>query len=172
MKYLVEVGGGTTLHSWQYYEPGDTLRVFEPNPKNITILQKNYPNAEILPFAIWSEKTTLQLHDLGDTSFINNIKSPAVSNNHYTGNANTLQVEARCFNEFDDGTITHLWIDTEGCEYCVLKNLISRPVFISIEMMHVNYKNPNYEQIQNWMKQNHYKFEKEDCGSYFYKLNL
>lgn len=171
MKNIVEVGGGTVLHSWQYYEPGDKLRVFEPNPRNILILQKEYPQAEILPFAIWKENTILKLHDLGDTSFVKDIISPAVSNNLYSGNADLI-VEARKFDEFDDGTITHLWIDTEGCEYYVLEKLKSTPFFISVEMAHVNYQNPNYQQIKDWMSKNQYKFQKEEAGSYFYTLNL
>lgn len=169
MKYLVEIGGGTILHSWDFYQNGDRLRVFEPHPKNIEYLKKTYPNIEILPYAIWHKNETLLLNDLGDTSFIADIVSPAVANNDYQGKA-TIPVEGRTFDQFDDGSITHLWIDTEGSEWHVLQRLKSRPSIISIEMAHVHYKNPHYDNIVEWMKSNNYVFQKEDAGSYFYEL--
>lgn len=81
-----------------------------------------------------------------------------------------IEVDARTFDEFDDGTIDILDLDIEGCEWYVLEKMKSRPKFIIIETIWKSYTNPFLEQIKAWMAENHYSvFEHRDANT-FYKL--
>jgi hypothetical protein len=65
-------------------------------------------------------------------------------------------VEARTFDQIDDGTIDLLSVDVEGSEWFVLKHMTSRPSVISIETHGSLYRNPFFDQISEWMKANNY----------------
>jgi FkbM family methyltransferase len=75
-----------------------------------------------------------------------------------------IKVQSLKMNDIDNGKITHLFIDAEGAEWFVLKNLISRPQMIKLEMGNPNhpikYANPFMKEILQWFKDNNYKFEK------------
>ena len=49
-----------------------------------------------------------------------------------------------------------LCVDTEGAEWFVLKNLISRPKIITLETHGIRYTNPYLSEIMQWMKDNNY----------------
>ena len=52
-------------------------------------------------------------------------------------------------------------LDMEGSEWFVLKHLISRPKIVIIEMQNSDetYKNPFFNEILNWFKENNYEFQ-------------
>lgn len=65
-------------------------------------------------------------------------------------------VRSITFDQIDDGYIDELYIDCEGSEWWVLKNLRSTPSKIQIEMFKEkenipNYINPYYKEIMQWM---------------------
>lgn len=81
--------------------------------------------------------------------------SPALANDKFDINkANTFTIEAKRFDEIDDGTIDVLSIDTEGCDWYVIQNMISRPTVISIETGTKSYVNPFIKEIKEWMQAN------------------
>ncbi|MDQ7057245.1 MAG: FkbM family methyltransferase, partial [Ghiorsea sp.] len=76
--------------------------------------------------------------------------------------------EAKRFNEIDDGTIELLSIDTEGSEWFVIKNMISRPSVIPIETHGGTYTNPYLSEIQQWLSKNHYQLWYKDKSDSVY----
>ena len=72
-------------------------------------------------------------------------------------NEDLFEADGKLFSEFDDGTIELLSIDTEGCEWYVIKNLLSQPTIISVETHGKKYRNAYYWEIMDWMDKNNYK---------------
>ena len=80
---------------------------------------------------------------------------------------------AKLFNEIDDGTIELISIDTEGSEWFAIKNMISRPVVISLETHGGMYTNPYLEELEKWMQDNHYTlWYKDKSDSVFVLANV
>ena len=84
-------------------------------------------------------------------------ESPALVNDNYTiDSKDTFEVECKVFNDLDMGNIELLSVDTEGCEWYILKNLVSRPKIISLETHGKYYVNPFIDDINAWLKANGY----------------
>ncbi len=64
--------------------------------------------------------------------------------------------------EFDNGQVDVLLSDTEGCEYFCIKNLVSRPKVIVLEIWGNRYVNPYIDEIGVWMGANGYRFAGRD----------
>jgi len=76
-----------------------------------------------------------------------------------TKNLKDLLVIGDTFDKIDDGKIDTLYIDAEGAEWFVLKNMISRPKTISIELgnhSNTKYINPFFKEIIEWLNDNGY----------------
>ena len=136
-KHMVEIGctGKASLHA--FLEPDCLLEIFEPSPQHLAKIREiyaDYSNVRIHPYAIWKERGQLLFHDQGATSFVEGVACPAICNDWPVQN-NVITVEARTFDEFDDGSVSMMDIDTEGSEFYVLEKLISRPEVIVIEML-------------------------------------
>jgi FkbM family methyltransferase len=147
----------------------------EPDPQRIAAIKKffaPYPAVTLYPFAVYDYNGTLELAQAGESTFATALPfSPAVINDQYkVKKEDTFSVECKRFDEMDDGTIGLLSIDTEGCEWYVLKYLKSRPLVISLETHGKSYSNPYLSEIRGWMDRNGYKrwfINKSD--SIFYK---
>jgi FkbM family methyltransferase len=147
----------------------------EPDPQRIAAIKKYfalYPGVVLVPYAVYDYHGVLELAQQGESTFATALPfSPAVINDQYTvKKEDTFSVECRRFDEMDDGTIGLLSIDTEGCEWYVLKYLKSRPIVISLETHGKSYSNPYLNEIMGWMAGNGYKrwyINKSD--SVFYK---
>src|SRR6201985_3634421 len=119
----------------------------EPDPKSITAIQRyfvDYDNVRLLPYAIYDYNGVLELVQRAASTFVADLPySPAQVNDHYeVRKEDTFSVECKKFDEIDDGSIGLLSVDTEGCEWYVLKYLKSRPVIISLETHGKSYLNP------------------------------
>ena len=70
-----------------------------------------------------------------------------------------ILIQIKSIKDIDTGDIDILLLDTEGGEFDIIKNLISRPQQISIEMYSfgVKYKNPHFDEIIQWMSENNYE---------------
>jgi FkbM family methyltransferase len=173
---MVEVGcaGKASLHA--FLEDDCLLEIFEPNPKHLEEIQAAYVdhrNVVIHPYALWHEKGQIRFHEQGMTSFVEGVACPAISNDWLVcGEDRVITVEARTFDEFDDGTITMMDIDTEGAEWYVIQRLRSRPAVITVEMEWLSYRNPHYDEIAQWMSENYYYRFHENGGSHFYRRLL
>ncbi len=140
---------------------GVKTTLIEPDPKNIEAIRgyfKNQTNISLIPYAIFDYNGTLELVQREASSFVSSLEtSPALINDHYVLNEkDKFTVECKKFDETDDGSIDLLSVDTEGCEWYVIKNLVSRPNVISLETHGKSYTNPFIGNINRWMEINQY----------------
>ena len=128
---------------------------------------KDKKSAILHPVAITEKIGSTIIFDEGPSAFIEEVRGRAPCHqNGYYDVPNSRQVslnEAQrvptvTFDVIDPGDIDVLLIDTEGAEFFVLKNLISRPKIICVETHAGNYKNPFMNEIVDWMNSNNYEF--------------
>ena len=163
--HVVEVGVHypETSNILGFIEDGIRAELIEPDPLCIDRISHRfgtYTNVSIHPYAIFNTRRQLKLYRCSASTFVSELThSPALLNDHYIPNEDdAFFAEAKLFSDIDDGTIDLLSIDTEGCEWCVLETMTSRPTIISIETHSAKkYKNPNLSKIKFWMKENGYK---------------
>ena len=119
---------------------------------------KSNNNITLFPIAIFDYNGILELSQREASTFVRSLaSSPALVNDNYVNNsADNFEVECKTFDRVDDGSIDLLSIDIEGCEWYVIKHLISRPKIISIETHGKSYINPFINEITAWMKANDY----------------
>jgi FkbM family methyltransferase len=142
----------------------DRLRttLVEPDPKSIAAIReyfRDFENVELLPYAVYDHHGVLELVQRNASTFVSTLPySPAQINDDYQiRKEDTFAVECRTFDELDDGTIDLLSVDTEGSEWYVVKQLVSRPAVISVETHGKSYLNPYYSEISGWMAANGYE---------------
>lgn len=166
--HLVEVGCVDKASLDSMLAPDGRLDIIEANPYHLEQVRKTYEgnsNVTIHPFAVWKEDTMVRFHIEGHSSYINGLPSPCLINDNILPTKDyTIEVEARTFDHFDDGTIDVIDIDIEGAEWYVIENMKSRPKAIFIEMEWDRYRNPFYREIQKWMKDNYY-YKADVCGA-------
>jgi len=123
---------------------------------------KNYfadrKNIELVPVAVWDTNGTLQFSKAQSSTFATEIgNSPAVVNDKFKVEEHeTFEVPCKVFSEIDAGDIDLLSVDTEGCEWYVIKHLKSKPKVISIETHGKFYVNPFIKEIEAWTNTNGY----------------
>ncbi len=127
--------------------------------KRIETFFRGRDNVKIYPYAVWDKNELIVLYRAKASTFVGSLsKSPALINDSYKlKEADKFTVEAKLFSDIDDNTIDLLSIDIEGAEWYVIKHLKSRPAIISLETQTDNYINPYLNEINDWMKKNHYK---------------
>ncbi|MBM2816900.1 MAG: FkbM family methyltransferase [Ignavibacteria bacterium] len=128
----------------------------EPSPKCFILLEEYfaaYKNVRIFPYAVYDYNGTLELCESEASTFVSDLKeSPALINDKFDKMKHLkIQVECRIFSDIDDGSIDLLSVDTEGCEWFVLKNMRSRPLVISLETHGKLYINPFMIELNRWM---------------------
>lgn len=160
-----------------FIKDGVRASLVEADPNTVKILEeyfKNYP-VTIYPVAVWSEAGTVRLSRAAASTFVSAIQSsPAIVNDNYTTRIeNSFEVKAVVFSEIDRGDIDLLSVDIEGGEWNVIKNLKSRPKFISVETHGKYYTNPFIKEINGWMDENQYvPWYKDSSDTVFVKKDL
>ncbi len=150
-----------TSNILDFINEGKKSILVEPDPNNIKKIKYYFSdnkNIELYPLAVFSHKGTLSLSRAGASTFVSMLeKSPAIVNDYYkVEESNNFEVECVTFDEIDNSEIDLLSIDTEGAEWHVLKNMISRPKIVSVETHGKFYTNPNLKKIKQWIKENNY----------------
>jgi FkbM family methyltransferase len=147
----------------------------EPDPKSIAAIReyfREYNNVALLPYAVYDHHGVLELVQRNASTFVSTLPySPAqINDNYHIQKEDTFTVECRKFDELDDGSIDLLSIDTEGSEWYVVKNLVSRPLIISVETHGKSYLNPFFTEITGWMATNGYeRWWLDKTDTVFYK---
>lgn len=183
-KVICEVGifRSDCIHSLPLRTDETKMILVEPNPtcfQEVYNALKNYPNMEFHQKAVADTKGFIKLYNRPDkhgqdaSGFIEGLSScPAIVNDGYViDEKDAIIVESILFSEIDKGDIEVLCVDTEGSEWFVLKNMISRPKIISLETHGRNYRNPFLKEIIGWMLENKYKVVGQDsCDTVFEKI--
>lgn len=145
-----------------FIKEGVRTTLVEPLPECIEAIKKYFSNAKnvtLLPYAVAESSGELELLKAGASTFASSLSaSPALKNDDYDKlKGERIIVNAKRFDDLDDGSIDLISIDVEGSEWMVLKDMKSRPQVISLELKSKHYVNPHLVEIRNWLKQNGYK---------------
>jgi len=100
---------------------------FEPSAGAVVFLRENveqFPSAQVFPFGLYSEDTSMLLYEGASQSLQNSLFSSAETS--ASGNAVELRHAGRMFDELELGQISILKVDTEGAELPVLNSLSER----------------------------------------------
>jgi FkbM family methyltransferase len=150
----------------------------EPDPASINAIRKEFQEKKkvtLHPVAVFDYHGTVELSQKLSSTFVSSLSaSPALINEDYQVLENEkFTVDCVKFDEIDDGTIDLLSVDTEGCEWYVLKYLVSRPSIISLETHGKFYTNGFINEINEWINLNDYKiWYKDGSDTVFVKENL
>jgi FkbM family methyltransferase len=133
----------------------------EPDPSSlaaITTYFSDRKNITLHPVAVYEHDGTITLAKAGASTFVSDLPaSPALVNDRYhIDKEKNIDVPCTKFSSIDNGRIDLLSIDTEGCEWYVLKYMTSRPKVISVETHGKYYTNPFIDDIENWITSNKY----------------
>lgn len=161
--HVAEVGvwSPETSNILGFIQDGIRATLVEPLPDKIESIKQyfgNNQNVKLFPYAVYDREGVLDLFNKGASTFVGELKSsPALVNDKYIAKPeDKITVQAKLFSSIDDGTIDLLSVDTEGCEWYVLKYMQSRPTIISLETHGKRYINPYIKEIEQWMKDNDY----------------
>jgi FkbM family methyltransferase len=183
IKHVCEIGTYTPneLHCNNLIQD-ETIKftLIDANPNCINLLKERFTNNEnviILNYAIANYTGKINLYNRWDhpdaSAFIEGLPScPAVINDAYSKNSKDI-IECDCttFDKIDTGDIDILFIDIEGAEWFVLKNMISKPKIISLETHGYKYTNPYMQNINDWVKENNYSIMYKGQTDTYYKLS-
>ncbi len=176
--HVAEVGvyHPETSNIFDFILDGIRTTLVEPDPRSIELIEERFSaqdNVTLHKVAVYEKDGQIKLAQRDASTFASFLEaSPAIINDSYELNENdTFVVEARRFDSIDDGTIDLLSVDTEGCEWYVIKYLVSRPGVISVETHGGIYTNPNFKDIDVWMKTNDYSVWFKDKSDTVYVRN-
>jgi FkbM family methyltransferase len=161
-----------------FIKEGIKTTLVEPLPECIELINlyfAEYHNVTLHPYAIADISGEIEMFMHESSSFAANLlSSPALKNDSYDKEkGKRLIVQAKTFNEIDDGSISLISIDAEGSEWYVLKHMVSRPDVISLELKSKHYINPFLKEINSWLDENGYiKWYDERSDSIFIKKGV
>jgi FkbM family methyltransferase len=139
--------------------------LIEPLPRcveNIKQYTKNKTNIILYPYAISNQTGKTFIYDQGAAAFINEVKGKTPRDVFWPNSVldKPITIQTITFDKIDPGNIDVLFIDTEGSEYFVLENMVSRPKVIAIETHFEengkSYRNPYFDKINKWITNNNY----------------
>jgi FkbM family methyltransferase len=160
--HVAEIGvwHPSTSNIYRFIHEGVKTTLVEPDPESIKLIKEQFKgnNVFLHEVAACDFNGKVDLYQRKSSSFVCNLQSsPAIVNDDYCiSMTDRFTVNAQIFSEIDDGTIDLISIDTEGSEWFVIKNMVSRPAIISIETHGGMYTNPYLHEIEAWMKNNLY----------------
>ncbi|SFF63632.1 methyltransferase, FkbM family [Thermoflexibacter ruber] len=179
-KHVAEVGVylPETSNLLDFIQQNIRATLVEADPEMVERIRAYFRNQHaitIFPVAIFDYHGIVEFANAGASSFITTLEAtPALVNDNYQiSENNKFTVEAKRFDEIDDGTIDLLSIDIEGAEWYVIKHMKSRPSVISIETHGKLYTNPFLKDILMWMQDNNYQlWYKNTSDSVFIKKGV
>lgn len=162
-KHVAEVGvyHPETSNLYDYIVDGVRTTLVEPDPRSISLIKEfsvDRDNITLHEVAVYKQSGVIKLAQREASTFVSELEaSPAIVNDEYSVDSHDVfEVQARTFDEIDDGTIDLLSVDIEGSEWFVIQNLVSRPDVISLETHGAMYTNPKMTDINSWLKNNNY----------------
>lgn len=184
LKTIFEIGVGNPNICRTIDMMGDNrfnLNLFEAHPQTYTSLVDtfgHYQNLTINNIALFDRDGEIIFCEDGDSSYIDEVVSPTKHNvPHIAATKNKIIIECKSIKHFDNDNIDVILVDTEGSEWRIIKDMISRPKLIVLETHNYDdhgnglYSTPGIEQIIEWMQINNYHLIGKDAtDSYFEKV--
>ncbi|MFK5855728.1 MAG: FkbM family methyltransferase [Bacteroidota bacterium] len=164
-----------TSNIFNYIQDGKKTTLVEPDPDSINLIKSIFgskKNVSLYEVALCDYNGDVELYQRGSSTFVGSLpSSPAIVNDNFNEDQpDKFVAKAKLFSEIDDGTIDLISIDTEGSEWFVIKNMISRPKVISIETHGGIYVNPYIDNLKKWMLENNYQLWYKDKSDSVYIL--
>lgn len=183
LKTIFEIGVGNPYICRTSDMMGDNrfdLHLFEAHPQtyhNLINSFGHYNNVVIQNIALFDRDGEIIFCEDGDSSYVDEIVSPTKHNvPNIAATKNKITIGCKSIKHFDNNNIDIILVDTEGSEWRIIKDMISRPKLIVLETHNYDdhgngaYSTPDIEQIINWMGVNNYSLiEKDSTDSYFEK---
>lgn len=175
--HVAEVGvwHPNTSNIYQYIADGVKTTLVEPDPESIELIRQKFgsSNVTLYEVAACDFDGSVELCKRESSTFVSSLQSsPALVNDGCNvATSDKFVAKAVRFSEIDDGEIDLISIDTEGSEWFVIKNMVSRPVVISLETHGGIYKNPYLSEIREWLTNNNYKLWYKDKSDSVYVHN-
>jgi FkbM family methyltransferase len=178
--HVAEVGvwHPNTSNIYQYIQDGIKTTLIEPDPASIELIKSHFGNKNNVTLyenAVCDFRGEVDLYKRESSTFVSLLSSsPTLVNDDFDiQKAEKFTAKAKLFSDIDDGTIDLISIDTEGSEWFVIKNMISRPAVISIETHGGMYINPYLNDILKWTDDNNYiLWYKNNSDSIFVQKNV
>jgi FkbM family methyltransferase len=177
-KVVAEVGvwHPNTSNVYSFIDDDVETILVEPDPKSIELIKEkwgNKINVTLYEVALCDFDGEIQLCQRDSSTFVSSLpNSPAlVNDNCNIEDSENFMAKALKFSNIDNGLIELISIDTEGSEWFVVKNMISRPMVISIETHGGMYVNPYINELKQWMNDNNYTLWFKDKSDSTYVLN-
>lgn len=161
--HVAEVGvwHPNTSNVFSYIMDGVKTTLVEPDPYSISLINEKFKQNTVTlhPVAICDFNGEVELCKRESSTFVSSLpSSPAIVNDGCNvTDSERFVAKAVKFDEIDDGTIDLITIDTEGSEWSVVKNMVSRPIVISVETHGGLYVNPHIDELVEWIGINNYK---------------
>ena len=162
-KSVLEVGiGDFNVCRSKFFWETSFCYLFEPHPTyylDLSFRTNNLPNVKVYNIAITDNVGTGFLYLMNNCSFIEQANTMFEDKRiDFTEKEILIKfpVTTSRISNFDKGNYDVLFLDTEGSEWWCIKNLISRPLFISVEMRIDSDKNKYTNEILNWLEENNY----------------
>ena len=161
-KWLLEVGvGDYNVCRSKYFWKTAFCYLFEPHPSyylDLIFRTNSLHNIKIYNIAITDKIGTGFLYLKNNCSFIEQDDTIFEDKKIFSEDEILIKfpVMTSRISNFDKGNYDVLFLDTEGSEWWCIKNLISRPLFISVEMRIDSDKNKYTNEILNWLEENNY----------------
>lgn len=173
--FEIGVGGPQVCRTTRFMgKPGIRVEMFEPNQESFAALEAAYghfPNVVLHRIAVYDRDGDIALCSYGDSSFVAEIASPTAVDAppEHVAEIPRVRVPCRTLDHFDRGDIDLALIDTEGCEWKVVSQMVSRPKVIIVETHNgPTYTTPDLEKLDGWMVQNGYRLRGHDAGDSLY----
>ena len=146
--FEIGVGEYSRCRTLNYINSSHECWLFEPHPIYFNDIYNNLINVKnfkLFNYAIGDKEKEVDFCLLDNASFVDGIKAPM----SFIENLERIKVYMKNIKDFDKGDIDVLLLDLEGGEFDILKNLLSRPQYIVVEMFSfgVDYVNPNFYKI-------------------------
>jgi FkbM family methyltransferase len=163
-----------TSNVFDFINDGIKTWLVEPDKDSLKKIYEVFKNKNVViyPFAIYDYNGKIELIQRSASTFVKDLpSSPAIVNDSYKIDENdAFEVGCKVFSDIDNGEIDLLSVDTEGCEWYILKNMKSRPKIISLETHGKFYTNPFIINIKEWISFNGYKiWYKTKSDTVYYK---
>jgi FkbM family methyltransferase len=163
-RHVAEVGvyHPATSNILPYVRQGLRCTLVEPDPRSIAAIKEHFaglPNVTLHEVAVFDRGGRIELTQRQASTFVSELSaSPAIVNDGYQDRAeDRFTVEARTFDQLDDGSIDLLSVDVEGSEWFVVKHMVSRPAVLSLETHGGAYRNPHLGEILRWTRSEGYQ---------------
>lgn len=145
-----------------FIEQGIKATLVEANPDVVKKIHAHFSgldNVTVHTCAVYDTPGRITLYAREASTYVTELETPpeVINVGYKPADEDKFTVEAKRFDQIDDGSIDLLCVDTEGCEWYVIKHMKSRPTVISLETHGSRYVNPFIVEIRRWMKTNGYE---------------